>query len=56
VQFAPHFRQRIAFIGQKLGEQLLELGMLTGFYHMVSFMVNALRLEPEAYAARFPVA
>lgn len=37
-------------------EQLLELVMLTGFYHMVSFMVNALRLEPEACAAHFPVA
>ena len=37
-------------------EQLLELVMLTGFYHMVSFTVNALRLEPEVYAARFPVA
>ena len=35
-------------------EQLIELVVLTGFYHMVSFTVNALRLEPEAYAARFP--
>lgn len=35
-------------------EQLIELVMLTGFYHMVSFVVNALRLPPEPYAARFP--
>lgn len=35
-------------------EQLIELVVLTGLYHMVSFTVNALRLEPEAYAARFP--
>jgi alkylhydroperoxidase family enzyme len=35
-------------------EQLMELIMLTGFYHMVSFVVNAMRLPPEPYAARFP--
>ena len=35
-------------------EQLVELLVLSGFYHMVSFTVNALRLAPEAYAARFP--
>jgi alkylhydroperoxidase family enzyme len=35
-------------------EQLIELVMLTGFYHTVSFVVNALRLPPEVYAARFP--
>jgi alkylhydroperoxidase family enzyme len=35
-------------------EQLLELIMLTGFYHMVSFVVNATRLPAEPYAARFP--
>lgn len=33
--------------------QLLEVTMLTGFYHMVSFVVNATRLPPEPYAARF---
>jgi alkylhydroperoxidase family enzyme len=37
-------------------EQLIEFVMLTGFYHMVSFVVNALRLPPESYAARFPAA
>ncbi|HEY4345632.1 MAG TPA: carboxymuconolactone decarboxylase family protein [Parvibaculum sp.] len=35
-------------------EQLIELIMLAGFYHMVSFVVNAMRLPPEPYAARFP--
>lgn len=35
-------------------EQLIELIMLTGFYHMVSFVVNATRLPPEPYATRFP--
>ncbi|MDO8288841.1 MAG: carboxymuconolactone decarboxylase family protein [Parvibaculum sp.] len=35
-------------------EQLLELIMLAGFYHMVSFVVNATRLPPEPYGARFP--
>lgn len=40
--------------GEFEDEQLIELVVLTGLYHMVSFTVNALRLEPEAYAARFP--
>jgi len=35
-------------------EQLMELIMLAGFYHMVSFMVNATRLPPEPYGVRFP--
>ncbi len=35
-------------------EQLLEFIMLAGFYHMVSFVVNATRLPPETYAVRFP--
>jgi alkylhydroperoxidase family enzyme len=35
-------------------EQLLELIALAGFYHMVSFLTNALRLPPESHAARFP--
>jgi len=37
-------------------EQLLEMIVLTGFYHMVSFVVNATRLPLEDYAARFPQA
>ena len=35
-------------------EQLLELIVLAGFYHTVSFLTNALRLPIESYAARFP--
>jgi alkylhydroperoxidase family enzyme len=35
-------------------EQLLECIVLTGFYHTVSFVTNALRLPLEANAARFP--
>ena len=34
--------------------QLLELLLVVGFYHAVSFTVNALRLPPEPWAARFP--
>jgi len=34
--------------------QLIELIMLAGAYHMISFLVNALKLPPETFAARFP--
>ncbi|RJF96188.1 carboxymuconolactone decarboxylase family protein [Noviherbaspirillum saxi] len=34
-------------------EQLLELICLTGYYHTISFLTNALRIEPENYAPRF---
>lgn len=34
-------------------EQLLEMTVLAGLYHMVSFVVNALELPVETYAARF---
>lgn len=34
--------------------QVIELMMLAGLYHAVSFMVNGLRLERETFAARFP--
>ena len=37
-------------------EALLEMLMLAGSYHMVSFLTNALRLPLEADAARFPPA
>ncbi len=37
-------------------DQLLEMIVLTGFYHMVSFTVNATKLPMESYAARFPEA
>jgi alkylhydroperoxidase family enzyme len=35
-------------------EAVLELLLLAGFYRMVSYLTNALRLPPEPYAARFP--
>ncbi|HEY2069626.1 MAG TPA: carboxymuconolactone decarboxylase family protein [Rhizomicrobium sp.] len=35
-------------------EQLIELIVLTGFYHMVSFVTNGLRLPLERDAERFP--
>jgi hypothetical protein len=35
-------------------EGMLELLLLAGFYRNVSCLVNALRLSPEPYAARFP--
>ena len=34
--------------------QLIELIMLAGSYHMVSYLANALRLPSEPFAARFP--
>jgi alkylhydroperoxidase family enzyme len=35
-------------------EQLIELVALTGFYHLISFAANALRIPPEPYGARLP--
>lgn len=35
-------------------EQLIELIALAGFYHLISFVTNALRIPPETYGARFP--
>jgi len=35
-------------------EQLIELIMLTGLYHAVSFVVNACRIQREAFAPGFP--
>ena len=37
-------------------EQILELLILAGWYHAVSYAVNGARLEPESWAARFPQA
>jgi 4-carboxymuconolactone decarboxylase len=37
-------------------EQLIELIALAGFYHLISFVTNALRIPPEPYGARFPSA
>jgi hypothetical protein len=35
---------------------LLELVSLVGFYHLVSFLVSAVRVDHEPWAARFPPA
>ena len=35
--------------------QLIELVALVGQYHLVSFFTNALRVEEEDFAARFPI-
>lgn len=35
-------------------EAVLEILMLAGYYRMVSYLTNALRLPPEPYGARFP--
>jgi alkylhydroperoxidase family enzyme len=35
-------------------EQLIELVLLAGLYHAVSFMVNAFGVQHEASAPRFP--
>ena len=34
--------------------QLIELIALAGFYHLIAFVTNALRIPPEPYGARFP--
>ncbi|MFZ5930898.1 MAG: carboxymuconolactone decarboxylase family protein [Pseudomonadota bacterium] len=36
-------------------EQIIELIVLTGLYHMVSFVTNGLKLPLESYGVRFPV-
>ncbi len=39
--------------GHYSSEQLLEIVALVGFYHAISFMVNAARVELEPFAPRF---
>jgi alkylhydroperoxidase family enzyme len=42
-------------LGAELSEtQRLELLLVCGFYQLVSYTANALRLAPEPFAARFP--
>ena len=36
------------------GEQLIELVLLAGYYHTVSFLTNAFQIEAEPYGALFP--
>lgn len=35
-------------------QQLLELLVLVGWYHTIAFVANAVRVQPEDWAARFP--
>ncbi len=35
--------------------QLIELCIIVGFYHLISFVTNAAQVEHETWAARFPV-
>jgi 4-carboxymuconolactone decarboxylase len=44
--------QRLAAIWS--GEQLLELLALAGFYHIVAYICNGVRIPLEPWAARFP--
>jgi alkylhydroperoxidase family enzyme len=37
-------------------EQILELVVTAGWYHTISFVINAARVQPEPWAARFPAA
>jgi len=45
-----------ALAAEWTAEPLIELIALAGFYHLISFMTNALRIPREAYGARFPSA
>jgi alkylhydroperoxidase family enzyme len=42
--------------GAYSAEQLVELVVLAGYYHAISFVTNALRVPLEPFAARFPSA
>jgi alkylhydroperoxidase family enzyme len=39
--------------GRFRADQLIELVVLAGFYHTVSFLTNAIQIEPEEAAPRF---
>ena len=57
---AARHRHRVRELWDKLAAeweppQLVELVATVGFYHFVSFTANALGVEPEEYAERFPV-
>ena len=43
-----------ALRGHFTEEQLVELVALAGFYHLISFVANALRIPLEPFGARFP--
>ena len=44
-----------ALRGHWTDEQLIELIAVAGFYHLISFVTNALRIPLESYGARFPL-
>jgi 4-carboxymuconolactone decarboxylase len=46
----------VALSAEWTPEQLVELIVLTGFYHMISFVTNALAIPLESYGTRFPPA
>ena len=41
---------------QFASEQLIELLMLAGLYHAVSYLINGIGVEREGFAPRFPPA
>ncbi|MBI5503423.1 MAG: carboxymuconolactone decarboxylase family protein [Deltaproteobacteria bacterium] len=43
-----------ALVREFRAAQLVELVVLAGYYHLISFATNALRLPLEAFGARFP--
>jgi alkylhydroperoxidase family enzyme len=45
-----------ALASQHAPAQLIELIVLAGFYHLISFVANAAGVDREPWAARFPVA
>jgi hypothetical protein len=45
-----------ALAGVYRDDQLLELVIIAGWYRLVSYVINALRIELEPWAARFPPA
>ena len=51
---ASGFERSVDGIAKQVYEQLIELIMLAGSYHTVSFLANALRLPREPFAPGFP--
>jgi alkylhydroperoxidase family enzyme len=44
----------VELVGHFAADQLVELLVLAGLYHGVSFVINAIGVEHEAFAPRFP--
>jgi alkylhydroperoxidase family enzyme len=45
-----------SLVGHFDADQILELLVTAGWYHVISYVCNGVRLEPEDWAARFPPA